>query len=141
MMNPRLLLIEPDGLIQRFEQLLWRSQQAEVDIAINGDRALELANRHLYDVVVVNPELEDGFDGFEAILAIKHHTINHQVPFMLVTSNETLSYLSQAIELDINWYMIRPLNKAITRAAMNWIKEPKPRPSCLIVHNRHLIAS
>lgn len=140
-MNPRLLLIEPDGLIQQVEQLLWTNQKVQVDIAVNGDRALELAYRQFYDVIVVNPELEDGFDGFEAMLAIKNHTLNQNVPFIMVTSNETLAYLIKAVECDVNWYLVRPLTKAIARAVIKSIKQKEARTPCFIIHNRHLITS
>lgn len=140
-MKAHLLMIQPNGLFQTVERFLWASQKVQVDIAINGDRAIEMANRQLYDVIVVDSELEDGFDGFEVIQAIRNFTLNQHAPFLMVTSNETLNHLMKAIELNVSWYCVRPLTKGIARAAIHSINDKDKKAPCLIVHNRHLIES
>jgi len=138
-MELRILLVQADGIIQKVEKMLLENQDAKVDIAINGNIAVQKASESLYDVIVVDPDLEYGFDGFEVILAIRNHTINTKAQFIIVTSYKIPSYALKAIELNINWYIIRPMTTSIVKAAIHWITEQKEREPCFIVHNRHLL--
>jgi DNA-binding response OmpR family regulator len=68
----RVLLVEDDDSVQRLLQTILRTHCTAIDVAADGERALELINGNAYDVVVLDIMLpkKNGFEVAEAINAM-----------------------------------------------------------------------
>lgn len=68
----RLLIVEDDEDVQRLVQTILRTHCSTIDIAGDGERAVELIETNPYDVVVLDIMLpkKNGFEVAEAIAAM-----------------------------------------------------------------------
>jgi two-component system, response regulator PdtaR len=79
-----------------------------VGTADNGLDAVELANKHKPDLVILDIEMPkmNGFEAAEKILQ------GHSVPIILSTGSSDEVSLQHARELDIQAYLVKPFSKA-----------------------------
>jgi response regulator NasT len=79
-----------------------------VGTADNGLDAVELANKHKPDLVILDVEMPK-MTGFEAAAEILRA---HSVPIILSTGNSDEVSLQHARDLDIQAYLVKPFSKA-----------------------------
>ncbi|MBG9793453.1 hypothetical protein ABD76_13540 [Paenibacillus dendritiformis] len=106
------LLIADDEALERegLELIITRAMPGifEVLHAPNGRRAIELAERHRPDIVMMDVKMP-GIQGLEALQDIQ--AIHSRVKMVLVTAYDHFAYAKQAIALGVKDYIVKPAKK------------------------------
>ncbi|HVJ53729.1 MAG TPA: response regulator [Aliidongia sp.] len=80
-----ILVIDDSMTTRMLEQSILESAGYEVDVALSGEEALEIARRKRYALFLVDVEMP-GIDGFTFIERIRADPALHRIPAILVTS-------------------------------------------------------
>lgn len=112
---PQLLVVDdvPDNrlvLSRRFER-----QGFEVAHAEDGSTALEMINRHPFDVVLLDIVMP-GIDGVEVLRRIRETHSIAELPVIMVTAKTEAEDVVQALEIGANDYITKPVNFAVALA-------------------------
>ena len=118
----RILLVEPEGLVQFAEAKCFRYWGAEVDIASDGVAALEKAQSNVYGCILFDASLDGPIDGFELINAIKTNSMNKKTPCAILDYDDELENMQKADHLSV-WYFLRPISLADARDIIELAKE------------------
>ncbi|KTD25818.1 MULTISPECIES: response regulator [Legionella] len=123
MTHPIHVLVVEDTLIA---QMVAKAQLAKlgclVDIASNGEIALEKTMTHAYDVILMDIGLGDGPDGFEVASSIKQSSINKNTPIVAVTAHGEPDYAKKALAVGIERYFNKPFTPASAKAILHHIE-------------------
>jgi two-component system cell cycle response regulator len=117
--EPARILVVDDGAINRM--LLARTlgdQGHLVTTADDGREALELLDRDVFDVVlldIVMPEL----DGYTVLGQIKSDEALRHIPVIMITSVAELDSVVRCIEAGATDYLTKPFNGAVLEARIN----------------------
>lgn len=106
------LLIADDEALERegLELIITRAMPDSFNIihAPNGRRAIELAEEHRPDIVMMDVKMP-GIQGLEALQEIQ--AIHSRVKMVLVTAYDHFAYAKQAIALGVKDYIMKPAKK------------------------------
>ncbi|RJG15566.1 response regulator [Paenibacillus thiaminolyticus] len=106
------LLIADDEALERegLELIITRAMPDSFDIihAPNGRRAIELAEEHRPDIVMMDVKMP-GIQGLEALQDIQ--ALHSRVKMVLVTAYDHFAYAKQAIALGVREYIVKPAKK------------------------------
>lgn len=87
------LLVEPSSTQRRFiTNHLNSFGVMAIDIATNGQTALDTLNPDLHDLIISSMHLED-MTGTELVQNMRMHEQLHDIPFMLISSETNFRYL------------------------------------------------
>ncbi len=87
----------------------------EVIIAENGEEGLANFKKHQIDVVITDIRMPK-MDGLEMIAEIKK--IDIDIPIIITTAFSEVEYFMKSIELGIDKYIIKPIDKNVTLNAL-----------------------
>jgi CheY-like chemotaxis protein len=108
LLRPHLRLLEQKGY--------------QVDIAANGEDAVEMVKAKGYDLVFLD-EMMPGIGGLQTLSAMKN--ISPTLPVVMVTKSETESLMEDAIGSKITDYLVKPVNPSQILMACKKILEAK----------------
>lgn len=91
----RILVVDDEPSITEFVSYNLRKEGWDVDVASNGDEALELAHSHHFDLVVLDVMLP-GMDGYEVCRRLR---ANSSVPVLFLSARDT--ELDKVVGLEI----------------------------------------
>lgn len=118
--NITVLYVEDDNAIQQNTIVTLELVNAKIIPAVDGKDGLEkfIENQEEIDIIVTDLSMPN-MDGLEMIEEIKK--INKDVPVLITTAHQDISYLKQAIELGVTSYIIKPIDirniiKSISKA-------------------------
>lgn len=116
----RVLLIEDDTFARELEETALRELGvARVNLAHDGDEALDALNRGLScDLVISNWNMPD-FDGFELIRAIRERWPGLSV--LMLTNNEGVDQISAARKAGVDGCLIKPFSLNKLREAIQLV--------------------
>ncbi len=80
---------------------------ASVDIAKDGEEGLKKYNNNNYDIVITDIQMPV-INGIEMIKAIREQNFNQEI--LITTAFSEVHYLLKAIELNVNGYIVKPIN-------------------------------
>ena len=119
---PRILLVEDDkeniDVIERFLK-----NKFEVDSVYNGLDALELAKKKKFDLVLMDLNLGEVMDGFEAIKLLRENKTYSKTPIIAITGYALAGDEEKILKAGCNLYLPKPFTKQRLIAKIN---------SCLI---------
>ncbi len=78
-----------------------------VYLALNGEEALKIYEKNHIDIIISDINMPK-MDGLE--LSSKIREKNHDIPIILITARTETNCLIKAIELNINHYVLKPIN-------------------------------
>jgi two-component system chemotaxis sensor kinase CheA len=103
----RPVLVVDDSLTTRMlEQSILESAGYEVELAMSGDEALDLAGRTRYALILVDVEMP-GMDGFTFIERIRSDPALRDIPAILVTSRAAPEDRQRGREVGAQGYIIK----------------------------------
>jgi EAL domain-containing protein (putative c-di-GMP-specific phosphodiesterase class I) len=117
----RLLLAEDDELLRRVFARLFRADGYEVDLAADGEAALELLKAKRFDAILTDIAMPR-LSGIDLLRAVRERDAD--VPIVLMTGGPQLSTALQAIEHGAFRYLVKPVEltelKAVVRRAASF---------------------
>jgi CheY-like chemotaxis protein len=87
---------------------LLKMKNYNFEVAMDGERALELANIHNFDLIILDLQLPK-IDGFEVIKRLKN-TLNSNTPVVAVTACALKRDEEYFIEGRCAYYLIKPFS-------------------------------
>ena len=117
----KILVVEDTLIAQMVIKSMLTDEGCEVDMAVDGNKALEKANENQYDVILMDIGLGAGPDGFEATANIKSKSkLNKTTPIMAVTSHEQEEYKQKAIKYGMDGYFNKPFTRENVKAVIEY---------------------
>ncbi|NOX15613.1 MAG: response regulator [Epsilonproteobacteria bacterium] len=105
--NISILYVEDDkDLLQGMTNYL-KLVFARVDTAQDGEEGLEKYSKNSYDIVITDIQMPK-INGIEMIKTIRKQNLNQEI--LITTAFSEVHYLLKAIELDVNGYIVKPIN-------------------------------
>ncbi|WP_375437625.1 PAS domain S-box protein [uncultured Hymenobacter sp.] len=108
----RVLLAEDNRINQRISTLMLQPWEVEVDCASNGPEALDLFNKRLYDVVLMDIQMP-GMSGVEVTSFIRRHPDPRRatVPIIALTANALRRDQERYLAAGMNACLIKPFEE------------------------------
>lgn len=101
-----LLVVEDDEQYRKMFCELFEKEGFEVEIAINGTMALEIANRHIPQMVILDIMMPI-MDGYEFISEFKSNEKLKDVPIVVLSNLSSDESVQKAKDLGVSEYVIK----------------------------------
>jgi signal transduction histidine kinase/DNA-binding response OmpR family regulator len=133
----RILLVEDNSANQDITQDLLENAGFHVDMAENGQEAIQLAQTRTYDLILMDSQMPV-MDGLEATRAIRALPDCVGTPIIALTANAYEQNRRNCLEAGMNDFIAKPVKMSvllasvrqwITRAGPNVETEPAPPPA------------
>jgi len=112
----RILIVEDEGIIARdIQQQLIDLGYEPVDLAIDGEEAIESARAHRPQLVLMDIHLAGAMDGVEAATRIRREL---DIPCVFLTAYATNEVVERAKQADPSGYIIKPFDAQILRTTI-----------------------
>ncbi len=105
--NFRILYVEDESDISEEVELFLTSRVKELYMATNGQEGLELYKEHRPDIVITDIQMPV-MNGLEMVRAIRELSIT--VPVVITSAYNDPNFLEEAIALNVDAYLTKPLN-------------------------------
>jgi two-component system NtrC family sensor kinase len=105
--GPRVLVVDDNESLLRGYQRALVQEGYRVEIAINGQSALEAIEAAPFDVILADLDLPDT-NGMEVLSRVREQDVD--VPVVLITGNPSLETAITAMELGAMRYLVKPLD-------------------------------
>lgn len=122
----RILLVEDNPVNQQVARLMMTRAGYQVDIAENGQIALDRYSRssHKYDLILMDINMPV-MDGFEATLALRSHERSNgldPVPILALTANVLDDFKQRCKAVGMNDFLTKPIKREVVFAAIRkWV--------------------
>ncbi len=105
-MKKKILIAEDDpALIKLYKMVL--EETFELDIAYNGQEALDSANVHRPDIIVMDPMMPV-MDGIEALSRFKENPTTATIPVILLTAKTQHKDVIEGYKTGADYYITKP---------------------------------
>jgi CheY-like chemotaxis protein len=120
------LLAEDDVVNQEVTQRLLEEADVVVQIAADGARAVEMARRVNYDLILMDLQMPV-MDGLEATRLIRALPNNPDVPIIAITANVFPEDEARCRGAGMDDFLARPMEpEALFATALKWLELPTP---------------
>ncbi|GAB4184924.1 MAG: response regulator [Calditrichia bacterium] len=116
----RVLWIDDEIELLKPHIIFLKEKGNDVDIAYNGEDAVEMVRKNEYDIVFLD-EMMPGMDGLTTLEKIK--SIQPYLKVVMVTKSEEESLMEEAIGAQIDDYLTKPVNPSQILLAMKKLLE------------------
>ena len=108
-----ILLVEDNVLNQRLASVILTKRGHRVDIAENGQRALECLRDKDYDLVLMDCQMPvmDGYEATRCLRTNKPAVRNPHIPIIAMTANARQSDRDICLEVGMNDFVAKPINQ------------------------------
>jgi hypothetical protein len=133
LLNGRRILVAEDNLVnQEVATELLREVGLNVDVAEDGQQAIDLASCNDYDLILMDIQMP-GVDGIEATQAIRRMPGHTSVPIIAMTANAFNEDRDICLGAGMNDHLAKPVTpEKMYAALLRWIRiEPPPLPSTI----------
>ncbi len=118
----RVLLVEDNDINQQVARELLLEVGLRVDVADNGQIALELAQRNAYDLVFMDMQMPV-MDGVTATRALRKLAGLQHLPIVAMTANAMTQDRRKCIDAGMNDYLVKPIDpKELTSILLRWVR-------------------
>ena len=101
------LYVEDDDQLRESTLFLLEPFFKEIDSACNGKEGLDLYNKKQYDIVITDISMPK-MNGIEMLENIR--SLDTDVPIIYTTARTESEHLLKAIELNVNHYVLKPID-------------------------------
>jgi CheY-like chemotaxis protein len=110
-----ILLVEDNLVIQKIESALIRSLGYEVSIAGTGELAVDLVQRNVFSLILMDMQLP-GIDGLETTRRIRNLGI--KTPIIAITGNNTTEDKMACKQAGMNAFLTKPIQQMQLESAL-----------------------
>jgi len=111
----RLLLVDDDEAIRSLLSRRLLRSGYHVDLAEDGNRALEMVQSHTYDLLLLD-HLMPGMSGIEVLRRIREKWSPSELPVIMVTAVQESAEVVSALRLGANDYVTKPVEYSVALA-------------------------
>ena len=120
----RLLLAEDDPTNQAVATGLLQDAGFEVDLAVDGARAVEMSATGNYALILMDMQMPN-MDGIEATRRIRARTDGQTIPIIAMTANAYADDRTRCFEAGMNDFIAKPIDpEAVFATLLKWLPEP-----------------
>jgi DNA-binding response OmpR family regulator len=124
--NKRILVVDDDQDILTTIQAVFEPTGAQIDIANNGNKAVELAEKNSPDLIILDMMLP-GRSGFLVLEKVKAKKPRNEKPFVImITGNQGKRHQMYAETLGANEYFTKPVKLDKLMASAEKLLTPPP---------------
>jgi signal transduction histidine kinase/DNA-binding response OmpR family regulator/HPt (histidine-containing phosphotransfer) domain-containing protein len=118
----RILLAEDNEVNQRIAVKLLERMGCRVDVAVNGQRALDALETMRYDLILMDCQMPE-MDGFEATRAIRtREGDGRRTPIVAMTANAMAGDRERCLEAGMDGYLTKPVRPdELTATLSQWL--------------------
>ncbi len=122
----RVLLAEDSKINQQIAFELLSNVGLQVDIANNGEEALELLEKNVYSVVLMDLQMPV-MDGYQATQRIRQNPQFSNLPIIAMTADASAAEREKCLALGMNDHIVKSLDPGYLYQALNkWILHAAP---------------
>lgn len=124
----RILLAEDNLLNQQIASEILEDEGFLIDIASNGQEAVDMANKTQYDLVLMDMQMPI-MDGLVATRTIRQNFTKNVLPILAMTANASDEDRDRCLESGMDAHITKPIDPNILFAALaKWIKPKNMEP-------------
>lgn len=136
----KILVVEDNELNQEVASGLLEGEGFVVDIANNGQEAVDMLNLHAYDIVLMDMQMPV-MDGLTATREIRKIDQFKDLPVLAMTANAMDQDKEKCAEAGMNDHVAKPIDPdELFNALLKWIK-PKAKVVAMPPHAKHEMQS
>jgi CheY-like chemotaxis protein len=121
------LVVEDSTIAQMVIRSQMNNQGCTVDIAVDGNSAIEQANKTIYAAILMDIGLGNGPDGFDVTTQIKKECeLNKTTPIIAVTSHIDPEYRQKSITCGMDGFLNKPFTSEYAKTIVEYIKTKNP---------------
>ncbi|MDG1750673.1 MAG: transporter substrate-binding domain-containing protein [Thalassotalea sp.] len=120
----RVLVVEDNAINQKVAKGLLTKFGVEVDIAANGQEALDSLSNTLFDMVFMDCQMPvmDGYEATKLIRQKESKVLNNKVPIVAMTANSMQGDQDKCISVGMDDFISKPINPNKVQEALNrWL--------------------
>ena len=114
----KVLVIEDERAQAAFVATVLRQNGYEVFTAENGERGVEMSEKHVPDLIVSDIHM-DAMDGFEALANIRKSPATATVPFIFITAAPDRDAMRHGMDLGADDFLPKPFSAAELMSAVS----------------------
>jgi hypothetical protein len=120
----RILLAEDEPINREVALCLLEGTGLIVDVAIDGQDALEQARRHRYALILMDLQMAR-LNGLEATAAIRAEELNRDTPILAMTANAFDEDRQACLAAGMNAHLPKPVDPEVLYETLyNWLNQP-----------------
>ncbi|MBK7462327.1 MAG: PAS domain S-box protein [Betaproteobacteria bacterium] len=121
----RILLAEDNPINQEVALELLRGVGLQADLAVNGQKAVEMVNQQDYDLILMDMQMPI-MDGLSATRAIRQSERGRSLPILAMTANAFSEDRQRCLDAGMNDHVAKPVDPSNLYAMMiKWLPAPK----------------
>ena len=131
----KILVVEDNELNQEVVVDLLTNAGFNVELANNGQEAIEKVAQHHYDIVLMDMQMPI-MDGINATIALRKIEQNKELPIIAMTANAMLQDKEKCIAAGMNAHLSKPIEPdELFRMLLEWVKPRFELPLIPVVEN------
>ncbi len=119
-----LLLVEDNGVNQKIAIRLLAKMGCAVDVANNGQEAVDILTTKSYDLVLMDCQMPvmDGFETTRAVRKCEMETSKNRTPIIAMTANAMQGDKARCLDAGMDDYVSKPINTTLLQAVLKkWL--------------------
>jgi signal transduction histidine kinase/ActR/RegA family two-component response regulator len=122
----RVLLVEDNAINRKVAQRVLENLGCEVDLAVDGEKAIECCVRQRYDAVLMDCQMPN-VDGYTATgrIRLRERSQDYRVPIIALTAHAMTGDRERCLAAGMDDYLTKPLQvQELARVLARWISGP-----------------
>ena len=146
--NKNILIVDDSRLIRNFYRKILGMQNLVIHEAVDGVEALEVISNKKIDLVLSDYNMPN-MDGLELLKKIREDYVIHELPFIVISSDEDSKTVSRFLKFGASDYLRKPFGKEELMCRINntldmldmfrHIKEGAITDALTKIYNRHYL--
>ncbi|WP_342235554.1 response regulator transcription factor [Inquilinus sp. OTU3971] len=126
--KPKILVVDDDELLRDLLEFRLRSRGYEVELAEDGEAALEAASASPPDLIVLDGMMP-GLDGFQVLQRLSDNDETRDVPVIMLTARRQEQDVVAGLSLGAQDYLVKPFLPDELLLRIQRILRSRQRPS------------
>lgn len=124
----RILLVEDNIINQQLAERMLANEGMLVDVAENGQQAVDMVNNSHYDLVFMDIQMPV-MGGYEATAIIKNNKKNKDIPIVAMTAHAMQGSKELCLESQMDDYLSKPIDlEQLFSVLIKWIRPQPEQP-------------